>query len=87
ETKKEMKKILTEIQDGTFATEWVLENQANKPKYNALLRADQDHGIEVTGRMLRKMMPWIGKKDEPKAAAAPKAAKKAKPAKKAKKKK
>ncbi len=89
ETKKEMKKILTEIQDGSFATEWVLENQANKPRYNALLKADIDHPIEVTGRQLRKMMPWIGKKDEPKAvkaAKAPKAkkAKKAKPAKKAK---
>ncbi len=69
ETKKEMKKILTEIQDGSFATEWVLENQANKPRYNALLRADVDHPIEVTGRMLRKMMPWIGAKkgaEEPK---------------------
>lgn len=91
ETKKEMKKILTEIQDGTFATEWVLENQANKPKYNALLKADADHGIEVTGRSLRKMMPWIGKKDEPKAVKAVKEpkAKKApkKAAKKAKKKK
>ncbi len=70
ETKKEMKKILTEIQDGTFATEWILENQANKPKFNALLRADVNHGIEVTGRQLRKMMPWIHEKKEETAPAA-----------------
>ena len=70
ETKKEMKKILTEIQDGTFATEWILENQANKPKFNALLRADVNHPIEVTGKQLRKMMPWITEK---KTAEAPKA--------------
>jgi len=88
ETKKEMKKILEEIQNGKFATEWILENQANKPAFNALLKKDADHGIEVTGRMLRKMMPWIGKKEAPKTAApAKKAGKKAakKPAKKVKK--
>ena len=62
----------------------MLENQANKPRYNALLRADVDHPIEVTGRNLRKMMPWIGKKDAPKAEAAPKARKAPKAAKKAK---
>jgi ketol-acid reductoisomerase len=83
ETKKEMKKILTEIQDGTFATEWILENQANKPKFNALLRMDVDHPIEVTGRQLRKMMPWIHEKKE--SAAPAQTAKKAKPAKKKKK--
>jgi len=80
ETKKEMKKILTEIQDGTFAREWVLENMANKPMYNALLKADVDHPIEVTGRQLRKMMSWIGAKktEEPKKEAkAVKSAKKA----------
>ena len=78
ETKKEMKKILTEIQDGTFATEWILENQANKPKFNALLRADLNHPIEVTGKALRKMMPWLNEKKEAPAAAKPaKAAKKA----------
>lgn len=79
ETKKEMKKILEEIQSGKFATEWILENQANKPMFNALLRNDAEHGIEVTGRQLRKMMPWINKKEEKKAEPAKKAA----PAKKA----
>ena len=82
ETKKEMKKILTEIQDGTFATEWILENQANKPKFNALLRADVNHPIEVTGKALRKMMPWLNEKK----AEAPVASKPAKSAKKAAKK-
>lgn len=82
ETKKEMKKILTEIQDGTFATEWILENQANKPKFNALLRADVNHPIEVTGKALRKMMPWLNEKK----AEAPAASKPAKKAKKAAKK-
>jgi ketol-acid reductoisomerase len=78
ETKKEMKKILTEIQDGSFATEWILENQANKPKYNALLRNDTTHPIEVTGKALRKMMPWLNEKKEASAAVKPaKAAKKA----------
>lgn len=76
ETKKEMKKILTEIQDGTFATEWILENQANKPKFNALLRADVNHPIEVTGKALRKMMPWLNEKK----AEAPVAAKSSKKA-------
>lgn len=79
ETKKEMKKILEEIQSGKFATEWILENQANKPMFNALLRNDAEHGIEVTGRQLRKMMPWINKKEEKKAEPEKKAA----PAKKA----
>lgn len=64
ETKKEMKKILEEIQSGKFATEWILENQANKPVFNALLRKDAEHPIEITGRQLRKMMPWIGSKEE-----------------------
>ncbi len=74
ETKKEMKKILGEIQSGQFATEWILENQANKPMFNALLRNDAEHGIEVTGRQLRKMMPWITKKEEKKAEPVKKAA-------------
>jgi ketol-acid reductoisomerase len=78
ETKKEMKKTLTEIQDGSFATEWINENQANKPRFNALLRMDLDHPIEVTGRSLRKMMPWLNEKkasSEPVKAAGKKAGK------------
>lgn len=62
ETRKEMKRILTAIQEGNFAKEWILENRANRPLYNALLKKDSEHLIEQVGAKLRKMMPWIGKK-------------------------
>ena len=58
ETKKEMKKILTEIQSGTFAREWMLENKVNRPVFNALLKKDKEHPIERVGAELRKMMVW-----------------------------
>ncbi len=61
ETKKEMKKILEEIQSGRFAKEWVLENQANRPVYNALLAKGEAHPIEDVGGKLRAMMPWLKK--------------------------
>jgi len=61
ETRKEMKKILAEIQNGEFAREWILENKANRPVYNALLRKDSEHLIEVVGEKLRKMMSWVKK--------------------------
>ncbi len=57
--REEMEEILAEIQDGTFAKEWILENQAGRPVYNALKRMDEEHPIEVVGRQLRKMMPWL----------------------------
>ena len=57
--KEEMGQILAEIQDGTFARDWILENQAGRPVYNALKRQDIDHPIELVGRELRKMMPWL----------------------------
>jgi ketol-acid reductoisomerase len=59
ETKRTMKKILEEIQSGEFAREWVLENQANRPVYNALLKRGEEHPIEEVGRNLRGMMPWL----------------------------
>jgi len=62
ETRMEMADILEEIQNGQFAREWVLENKANRPVYNALLRRDAGHLIEQVGESLRGMMPWIGKK-------------------------
>jgi len=55
----EMRQILTEIQDGTFAKEWILENQAGRPVYNALKRMEAEHPIETVGAELRKMMPWL----------------------------
>ena len=63
QTKQEMKKILGEIQDGKFAREWILENQANRPVYNAFLAKGEAHPIEEVGGRLRAMMPWL-KKDQ-----------------------
>ncbi len=59
ETKKEMKKILSEIQSGSFAKEWILENKAGRPVFNALVKKDKDHQIEKVGAKLRKLMKWI----------------------------
>lgn len=62
QTKEEMKKILYEIQSGEFAREYIAENMAGRPKFNALHRMDREHLIETTGEKLRKMMPWLGDK-------------------------
>jgi len=58
-TKEEMKKILQEIQSGEFAREWILENEAGRPVFNALAKKDEEHLIEKVGRNLRGMMNWI----------------------------
>ncbi len=58
--KENMRQILAEVQDGRFAREWVLENQANRPVYNALLRAEAEHPVEEVGAKLRAMMKWLG---------------------------
>ncbi len=58
----EMKEILAEVQDGSFAREWILENQAGRPVYNALRRMDEEHLIEKVGKELRDMMAWLKKK-------------------------
>jgi len=57
--REEMRQILAEIQDGSFATEWILENQAGRPSFNAMKRMDAEHPIEVVGKKLRNMMPWL----------------------------
>lgn len=62
ETRKEMKKILGEIQDGTFAKEWLLENIAGRPAFYALRRKGMEHQVEQVGEKLRSMMPWLKKK-------------------------
>ncbi len=62
DTRREMKKILGEIQSGSFAREFILENQANRPVFNALLKKDAEHPIEQVGEKLRKMMPFVGQK-------------------------
>ena len=59
DTKAEMKNILGEVQDGTFAKNWILENQTNRPMFNAKRRSEQEHPIEKVGVELRKMMSWI----------------------------
>lgn len=55
----EMKKILQEVRDGTFAREWILENRAGRPSFLALRKKDAEHPIEAVGKELRSMMPWI----------------------------
>jgi len=62
ETRKEMKKMLAEIQDGTFAREWLLENQVGRPVYNARKRQEENHLIEQVGKKLRGMMSWLQEK-------------------------
>ena len=62
ETRKEMKKVLTEIQNGEFARNWMLENQVNRPVFNAIKKRQAESQIEVVGAGLRKMMPWLKKK-------------------------
>jgi ketol-acid reductoisomerase len=61
ETRKEMKKVLSEIQSGKFAKEWLLENQVGRPQYNAMKDKEANHLIEKVGKGLREMMAWIKK--------------------------
>src|SRR3954447_4663778 len=65
-TKKEMKQILKEIQDGTFAKGWRAEYEGGMKNFKALYEKDNSHPVEVTGRKLRKMMPWLKAKEPPK---------------------
>lgn len=58
ETKKEMKKVLEEIQDGTFARNWIAENAVNRPHFNATRRIKAEHQLEKVGKELRKMYSW-----------------------------
>src|SRR5580693_5489423 len=58
-TKKEMRKILSEIQKGKFARQWIAENKAGRHKYSKLLKADLRHSIEKIGAQLRARMPWL----------------------------
>ncbi|MDI3317905.1 MAG: ketol-acid reductoisomerase [Bacillota bacterium] len=63
--RESMRRILGEIQDGTFAREWILENQAGRPVYRARQRQERQHPIEEVGRRLRAMMPWTGNRLPP----------------------
>lgn len=62
ETRKEMKKVLSQVQDGSFARQWILENMAGRPQFMALKRMHREHPIEEIGSELRKMMKWIDSK-------------------------
>jgi ketol-acid reductoisomerase len=62
ETREEMREILSEIQSGEFAREWILENMAGRPVYNAIKRNESQHLIEQVGEKLRSMMGWIRRK-------------------------
>jgi ketol-acid reductoisomerase len=62
ETKAAMKEILSEIQSGQFAREFVLENQSGKPGFTAMRRQEAEHPIEEVGKDLRAMFSWLKKK-------------------------
>ena len=59
--KQEMKQILSEIQDGTFARNWMLENQVKRPHFNAMRRIESESLLEATGKKLRSLMSWLKK--------------------------
>ncbi|MBC7635559.1 MAG: ketol-acid reductoisomerase [Acetobacteraceae bacterium] len=61
ETKAEMKRVLTDIQSGRFARDWMLENKAQQASFKAIRRRNAEHPIEQVGAKLRAMMPWIAK--------------------------
>ncbi|MBA3522354.1 MAG: ketol-acid reductoisomerase [Gemmatimonadales bacterium] len=78
ETRAEMRRILEEVRDGSFAREWLEENRAGRPSFERLRQADRDHELEKVGARLRAMMPWSeeGREGEasPRAAEKPRAA-------------
>ncbi len=61
ETRNEMRKVLKEIQEGTFAKNWLVENKVNRPYFNAKRRIEAEHPVEVVGKKLRGMMSWLKK--------------------------
>jgi ketol-acid reductoisomerase len=64
ETKQRMKEVLEDIQSGKFAKGWILENQANRPEFNSINNLEKQHPIEVVGRELRKMMPFVQRQEK-----------------------
>ncbi len=63
ETRAEMRRILAEVQDGSYARSWILENQAGRPFFNTMRQREQETLIEQVGRKLRAMMPWLEPKE------------------------
>ncbi len=64
QTREEMRKILKEIQEGEFAREWILENDAGRPEFSSMQKREASHQIEVVGKELRRMMDWIEPEEE-----------------------
>jgi ketol-acid reductoisomerase len=62
ETREEMRRMLKEVQTGSFAKEWILENQVTRPMFNALRKKEAEHPIEEVGKKLRSMMGWLQEK-------------------------
>ncbi|MFC2015514.1 ketol-acid reductoisomerase [Chloroflexota bacterium] len=62
ETRAEMRRMLAEVQDGTYARSWILENQAGRPFFDTMREREKEHLIEKVGRQLRAMMPWLDPK-------------------------
>jgi len=62
-TRAEMKKILSEIQTGAYAEEWLDENAAGRPTFNKIRSDEMDSQVEQVGRELRRMMPWLNPKE------------------------
>jgi ketol-acid reductoisomerase len=63
DTRAEMKRILSEIQEGVFARNWIAEHKSGAENFKSRRQLDHDHGIEVVGRKLRKLMSWIDSKE------------------------
>ena len=63
DTRAEMRRILQEVQDGTYARSWVLENLAGRPWFNTMRQREREHPIEQVGKKLRAMMPWLNPKE------------------------
>ena len=61
QTKAEMKQVLAEIQNGTFARNWILENATGRPGFNAVRRREADSQLAEVGKQMRAMMPWLKK--------------------------
>jgi len=61
-TRAEMRQMLREVQDGSYARSWILENMAGRPFFNTVRRREREHLIEQVGRKLRAMMPWLNPK-------------------------
>ena len=62
ETRAEMRRMLTEVQDGTYARSWILENQAGRPFFDTVRQREREQLLERVGKQLRAMMPWLNPK-------------------------